>query len=65
MIEDDYFAETGMLPAALRDSLTAGMFSEGPAAQVAAAGRLVAFDNSDPAVTAEIPEDLLASDPTT
>ncbi len=39
-IEDDYVARTGMLPAALRDSLIGGMFSEDPAAQVAAAGRV-------------------------
>ena len=60
LIEDDYVAETGMLPAALSDSLTAGMLSEDPAAQVAAARRLVAFDDADPALTAEIPGDTLA-----
>ena len=36
-IEDDYVAATGMLPAALRDSLIGGMLSEDPAAQVAGA----------------------------
>ncbi|MEE9250041.1 MAG: hypothetical protein V3U93_02810 [Alphaproteobacteria bacterium] len=65
LIETRFVRRTGMLPAALRDSLLAGMLSEDPAAQVAAARRLVAFEDSDPAVTAEIAEDLLASDPTT
>ena len=59
-IEDDYVARTGMLPAALRDRLLGGMFSEDPAAQVTAAGRLVAFDSSDPTLTAEFPDDMLA-----
>ena len=63
-IEDDYVAATGMLPAVLRDTLIGGMLSEDPAAQVAAAGRFVAFEDSDPALTADIPEDLLAGDPT-
>ena len=54
-----------MLPAALRDSLIGGMFSEDPAAQVAAARQLVAFEYFDTALTAEIPEELLAADPTT
>jgi len=58
-IEDDYVRRTGMLPAALRDSLIGGMLSEDPAAQVAAAGRFVAFDNSDPVLIAEIPDDTL------
>ena len=64
-IETRFVRRTGMLPAALRDSLIGGMYSEDPAAQVAAAGRLVAFEDSDPALTADIPEDLLAGDPTT
>lgn len=59
-IEDDYVRRTGMLPATLRDHLLAGMFSEDPAAQVAAAGRLVAFEDADPALTAEFPDDMLA-----
>ena len=54
-IEDDYVAETGMLPAALRDSLIGGMFSEDAAAQVAAAGRLVAFEDSDPVLIVNLP----------
>ena len=54
-----------MLPATLRDSLIGGMFSEDPAAQVAAAGQIVRRQEIDPALTAEIAEDLLASDPTT
>jgi len=48
------------LPAALRDSLLGGMFSEDPAVQVAAAGRFVAFENIGPALTANIPDDILA-----
>ncbi|MCH7711237.1 MAG: hypothetical protein IH903_06315, partial [Proteobacteria bacterium] len=40
-VEDDYVAATGMLSAVLRDSLIGGMYSEDPAAQVAAAGRFV------------------------
>ena len=48
-----------MLPAALRDSLIGGMFSEDPAAQVAAAGRFVTFEDADPAFTADIPDDTL------
>ena len=67
-IETRFVHRTSMLPNALRDSLIGGMVSEDPAAQVAAVGRLVAFDNSDPALVmplpADIPEDLLASDPT-
>ena len=59
LIENDYVAATGMLPAALRDSLIGGMLSEDPAAQVEAAGRFVAFDNSDPVLIAEIPDDTL------
>ena len=58
-IETRFVRRTGMLPAALRDDLTAGMFSEDPAAQVAAAGRLVALEDADPAVTADIPADIL------
>ena len=60
LIENDYVARTGMLPAALRDSLLGGMLSEDPAAQVVAAGRFVAFEDFDPAATAEIPDDMLA-----
>ena len=37
-IETRFVRRTGMLPAALRDSLIGGMYSEDPAAQVAAAG---------------------------
>ena len=48
-----------MLPAALRDTLIGGMLSEDPAAQVAAAGRLVAFDNSDPVLIINLPADTL------
>ena len=48
-----------MLPAALRDSLIGGMLSEDPAAQVAAAGRFVAFDNSDPVLIINLPADTL------
>ena len=58
-IETRFVRRTGMLPATLRDRLFAGMYSEDPAAQVTAAGRLVAFDNSDPTLTAEIPDDTL------
>ena len=54
-----------MLPAALRDSLIGGMISEDPAAQVAAAGRFVAFEDADPVLIAEIPSDTLARDLTT
>ena len=46
-IEDDYVRRTGMLPAALRGSLIGGMFSDDPAAQVAAV-RLLAFEISVP-----------------
>ncbi len=56
-IEDDYVAATGMLPAALRDHLLGGMLSEDPAAQVAAAGRFVKFEDSDPVLIADIPDD--------
>ena len=59
LIENDYVAATGMLPLALRDRLIGGMLSEDPAAQVEAAGRFVAFEDSDPAATAEIPADTL------
>ena len=59
LIEDDYVAETGMLPAALSDSLTAGMLSEDPTAQVAAARRLVAFEEDDPALVVPLPADIL------
>ena len=59
-IETRFVRRTGMLPATLRDRLLSGMYSEDPAAQVAAAGRLVAFDNSDPTLTAEFPDDMHA-----
>ncbi len=59
LIENDYVARTGMLPLALRDRLIGGMFSEDPAAQVAAAGRLVAFENSDPVLLVPLPADTL------
>ncbi len=65
LIETRFVRRTGMLPAALRDSLIGGMFSEDPAAQIAAAGRLVAFEKSDPVLIAEIPSDTLARDLTT
>ncbi len=45
-----------MLPAALRDRLLAGMLSDDAAAQVAAVGRLVTFEDADPALTAVIPD---------
>ena len=54
-IEDDYVAATGMLPAALRDSLIGGMLSEDPAAQVAAV-RLLAFEISIPHSPKKPPE---------
>ncbi len=59
LIEDDYVRRTGMLPAALRDRLIGGMLSEDPAAQVAAAGRFVAFENSDPVLLVPLPADTL------
>ncbi|MCH8183999.1 MAG: hypothetical protein IID55_12520 [Proteobacteria bacterium] len=65
IIETRFVRRTGMLPAALRDSLIGGMLSEDPAAQVAATGRLARLQEIDPALTAEIPEELLASHPTT
>ncbi|MCH7711573.1 MAG: hypothetical protein IH903_08040, partial [Proteobacteria bacterium] len=58
-IETRFVRRTGMLPAALRDSLIGGMLSEDPAAQVAAAGRFVAFDNSDPVLIINLPADTL------
>ena len=58
-IETRFVRRTGMLPAALRDRLLGGMLSEDPAAQVAAAGRLVAFDNSDPVLIVNLPADTL------
>ncbi|MCH8197041.1 MAG: hypothetical protein IH904_03060 [Proteobacteria bacterium] len=58
-IETRFVRRTGMLPDALRDSLLAGMFSEDPAAQVAAAGRFVAFDEADPALVVPLPADIL------
>ncbi|MCZ6744379.1 MAG: hypothetical protein O7D31_06840 [Alphaproteobacteria bacterium] len=48
-----------MLPTALRDSLIGGMLSEDPAAQVAAAGRFVAFEDSDPVLIVPLPADTL------
>ncbi len=59
-IETRFVRRTGMLPATLRDRLLSGMYSEDPAAQVTAAGRLDAFDSSDPTLTAEFPGDMLA-----
>ena len=58
-IETRFVRRTGMLPVALRDSLIGGMYSEDPAAQVAAAGRFVAFDNSDPVLIINLPADTL------
>ena len=58
-IETRFVRRTGMLPAALRDSLIGGMFSEDPAAQVATAGRIVRLGDIEPTVGAEIPDDTL------
>ena len=59
-IETRFVRRTGILPAALRDTLIGGMLSDDAAAQVAAAGRIVAFENTGPALTADIPDDILA-----
>ena len=58
-IETRFVRRTGMLPLALRDRLIGGMLSEDPAAQVEAAGRFVAFDNSDPVLLVPLPADTL------
>ncbi len=59
IIETRFVRRTGMLPAALRDSLIGGMFSDDPAVQVAAAGRFVAFEDSDPVLLVPLPADTL------
>ncbi|MCZ6743419.1 MAG: hypothetical protein O7D31_01860, partial [Alphaproteobacteria bacterium] len=59
IIETRFVRRTGMLPAALSDTLIGGMFSEDPAAQVAAARRFVAFEDSDPVLLVPLPADTL------
>jgi len=59
IIETRFVRRAGMLPAALRDSLIGGLLSEDPAAQVAAAGRFVAFEDADPVLIVNLPADTL------
>ena len=59
-IEDNFVRRTGMLPAALRDRLLGGMFSDDTAIQVAAAERIVRLWDIEPTVGDDIPDYMLA-----
>ena len=58
--EDLYVAQTGVLPTAIKNALLGGLLSSDPAAQVAAAQRLVKLEGTDAARTEGIPEALRA-----